>query len=285
MCWPSWLNNLKAESVEAELVTGPAARELEPNLADDIPGLAFFAGHGQVQPQLASWAMCEAARLGGADIRTYSPVTGIQRDEQGRISAVMTEDDKISTPVAVCTSGAWSADIGRMIGVDIPVVPRRGHILVSEPAPPIIKHAAMEASYTRTIDAEQASLLVASVIEHTKSGPILFGSSREFVGFDGNEQAAAISGIAARAVRFFPALANVQVMRCYTGFRPYTADHLPIVGDCEQVPGFYLNTGHEGGGICMGPVSGMLVAQLITGEEPAIPLAPYNIARFAAESS
>ena len=134
--------------------------------------------------------------------------------------------------------GRGAASIGKMVGVEVPVIPRRGHILVSEPAPAIIKHAAMGASYTRTIDAEAASLQVATVIEHTKSGPMLLGSSREFIGFDGNEQLAAVTGIAAGAVRFFPALAGVQIMRCYTGFRPYTADHLPILGVCEAVPGF-----------------------------------------------
>ena len=274
------VENLQSESVEAELVEGPAARDLEPNLAEDIPGLAFFPGHGQVQPQLASWAMAEAARVGGADIRPYSPVTGIEKDEQGKISGVVAGKERFSTPVVVCASGAWSSTIGEMVGVDVPVTPRRGHILVSEPAPPIIKHAAMEASYTRTIDAEASALLVACVIEHTKSGPMLFGSSREFIEFDPNEQMDAVTGIAARAVRFFPALAGVQIIRCYTGFRPYTADHLPILGACEAVPGFYLNTGHEGGGICMGPVSGMLVAQQVTGYETAIPLEPYNIGRF-----
>ena len=274
------VGNLQKESVEAELVDAPAARELEPNLAEDIPGLAFFPGHGQVQPQLASWAMAEAARMGGADIRPYTPVKRIEKDDLGRVSGVVAGDEKFSTPVVVCAAGAWSSTIGEMVGVEVPVVPRRGHILVSEPAPAIIKHAAMEASYTRTIDADASALLVACVIEHTKSGPMLFGSSREFIGFDGNEQMAAVTGIAARAVRFFPALAGVQIVRCYTGFRPYTEDHLPILGACEAVPGFYLNTGHEGGGICMGPVSGMLVAQIVMGKETAIPMDPYNIARF-----
>ena len=276
------VGNLQKESVEAELVDGPAARELEPNLAEDIPGLAFFPGHGQVQPQLASWAMAEAARMGGADIRPYTPVKRIEKDELGRVSGVVAGDEKFSTPVVICAAGAWSSTIGEMVGVEVPVVPRRGHILVSEPAPAIIKHAAMEASYTRTIDADASALLVACVIEHTKSGPMLFGSSREFIGFDGNEQMAAVTGIAARAVRFFPALAGMQIVRCYTGFRPYTSDHLPILGACEAVPGFYLNTGHEGGGICMGPVSGMLVAQIVMGKKTAIPMDPYNIARFGA---
>ena len=276
------VGNLQKESVEAELVDGPAARELEPKLAEDIPGLAFFPGHGQVQPQLASWAMAEAARMGGADIRPYTPVKRIEKDDLGRVSGVVAGEEMFSTPVVVCAAGAWSSTIGEMVGVEVPVVPRRGHILVSEPAPAIIKHAAMEASYTRTIDADASALLVACVIEHTKSGPMLFGSSREFIGFDGNEQMAAVTGIAARAVRFFPALAGVQIVRCYTGFRPYTEDHLPILGACEAVPGFYLNTGHEGGGICMGPVSGMLVAQIVMGKETAIPMDPYNIARFGA---
>jgi len=142
----------------------------------------------------------------------------------------------------------------------------------------------MEASYTRTIDADDAALQVAMVIEHTKSGTMLFGSSREFVDFDRRESLEAIRGIVRRAIRFFPALARVQAIRCYTGFRPYTPDHLPILGECEQAPGFYLATGHEGGGICMGPISGKLVAQQITDQTPDLSLDAYNISRFDCDS-
>jgi len=121
------------------------------------------------------------------------------------------------------------------------------------------------------------------VIEHTKSGTMLFGSSREFVGFDNNEQLDAIIIIAKRAIRFFPSLSQVQAIRCYTGFRPYTTDHLPILGKCNTLPGFYLATGHEGGGICMGPISGKLVAQQVLGQKSTIPLEPYGIGRFASK--
>ena len=121
---------------------------------------------------------------------------------------------------------------------------------------------------------------MARVIENTKSGAMQFGSSREFVDFDRRESLEAIKGIVRRAIRFFPALARVQAIRCYTGFRPYTPDHLPILGECEQVPGFHLATGHEGGGICMGPISGKLVAQQITDQTTDLSLEAYNISRF-----
>lgn len=278
------VDSLQGEGVRAHILQGPEMRDLEPELAEDIPGLAWFPDHAQVQPQLACWGMAQAAREGGAILETHSEVVAIERGRRGRVSSVVTSNGPITTPVVVNAAGAWSPTIGEMVGIRVPVRPRRGHIVVTEPVPPILRHSAMEASYTRTIDADDAALQVAMVIEHTKSGTMLFGSSREFVDFDRRESLEAIRGIVRRAIRFFPALARIQAIRCYTGFRPYTPDHLPILGECEQVPGFYLATGHEGGGICMGPISGKLVAQKITGQTPDLPLKAYSISRFDRDS-
>ena len=74
-----------------------------------------------------------------------------------------------------------------------------------------------------------------------------------------------MQAIAARAVRFLPELAQVGVIRSYAGLRPWSPDHLPLVGPVSASPGVYLATGHEGAGICLAPVTGRLVADCIIG--------------------
>jgi glycine/D-amino acid oxidase-like deaminating enzyme len=108
---------------------------------------------------------------------------------------------------------------------------------------------------------------VALVAEATSEGNLLLGSSRQFAGFDRSVDLDVICLIAARAVRFLPALELIPVIRSYAGLRPWSPDHLPLVGPCSEVPGFYLATGHEGAGIGLAPVTGKLIAGWISGAE------------------
>jgi glycine/D-amino acid oxidase-like deaminating enzyme len=271
---------VKAEGIEGHLLARQQIRECEPYLAEDVAGVALFPGDAQVQPMLACWAMADAARANGAAIETHTEVVGFERDVSGAVTSVLTNKGKSVTRTVVTAAGPWSPSIGQMVGVDIPVKPRRGHVVVTEPAPKIVYHKMLEATYLQTIDTTVDDLQVSSVVEDTRSGTILLGSSREFVGFDPNPRLDAIQRIVQRAIRFFPVLSKLHAIRAYTGFRPYTPDHKPILGPCESVPGFYLATGHEGGGICLGPITGKLMAQLLTGRVLDLPLEPYALKRF-----
>src|SRR5690606_21609279 len=87
--------------------------------------------------------------------------------------------------------------------------------------------------------------------------------------------------IARRAVRFFPKLEDFQLIRTYTGMRPWTEDHLPIISRVEEVPGFYIAAGHEGDGISLATVTGKLIEELINEkEETIIPSEPLRYDRF-----
>jgi sarcosine oxidase subunit beta len=108
---------------------------------------------------------------------------------------------------------------------------------------------------------------VALVAELTTSGTLLLGSSREFAGFDREVSLAVMQAIARRAIRFLPSLAGTPVIRSYAGLRPWSADHLPLIGPVDSVPGFYVATGHEGAGICLAPITGQLIAGWIAREK------------------
>jgi glycine/D-amino acid oxidase-like deaminating enzyme len=274
------IRTMQDNGVPCEFLSLKELRELEPNLAEDLAGGAIFPDDAQVQPMLAVFAFAKAAKLRGAVIQPFAPVESIEV-AHGRVVAVNTSAGRIPTSVVVNAAGVWTKAVGEMVGVDVPVLPRKGHIVVTEPVANLVYRKIQEAGYTKTVESDSAALSVATVVESTASGNILLGSSREIVGIDRTVNPDVIRAIVARAIRFFPCLARIHAIRSYAGLRPFTPDHVPIIGESDVVSGFYIATGHEGTGICMAPITGKLISQLITGEEPDLPVAELLPARFA----
>jgi glycine/D-amino acid oxidase-like deaminating enzyme len=272
---------MQASGVRCQLLSEAETREAEPFLSHDIGGALYFPDDAQVQPMLAAAALLKGAIRFGATFEPHTTVEAIELDSQGRVNGLRTNQGKIVTRRIVNAAGPWSPAIAALAGVELPIQPRKGHILVTEPLPKLVHHKVFEAGYADTVNSSASDLQVASVVEGTKSGTILIGSSRQLVGFDTTIEVRVLRALATRAVRFFPVLGKVNALRAYVGFRAFAPDHLPVIGEWPGVPGFYINTGHEGAGIGLGPISGQLLSQLITGQPPALDPAPYNPARFA----
>src|SRR5699024_12656227 len=96
-------------------------------------------------------------------------------------------------------------------------------------------------------------------LESTESISSLIGSSRQFVFYDSSIDIRVVETIANRAMRFLPKLDDVNIIRSYTGFRPFTEDHLPIVSAVDEVPGYYIAAGHEGDGIALAAGTGNMM--------------------------
>lgn len=257
--------SFQAAGVQLEILDSRDVRLLEPGLAPDVAGGFFFLDDAQVDARRATLALLSSARRRGLTLHTNAPVVAIERASNGRIAKVVTRAGEIMTGAVVCAAGVWSNEVSRLVGLELPIRPRKGHILVTAKIPRLVRHPLLEAGYTSTVQSASQDLQVALVAEMTASGTLLLGSSRQFAGLDLAVSLPVMQAIAARAVRFLPALAQVGVIRSYAGLRPWSPDHLPLVGPVSAAPGFYLATGHEGAGICLAPVTGRLVADCITG--------------------
>jgi sarcosine oxidase subunit beta len=117
------------------------------------------------------------------------------------------------------------------------------------------------------------------VFEPTEATNFLIGSSRRFVGMDTSCHIEVLQAMAQRAIRFFPVIKDIKIIRSYAGLRPFTPDHLPIISETE-VPGFYVAAGHEGDGIGLSLITGKLISQMICGEQPAVTTEPLKLSRF-----
>ncbi|MDO5696637.1 MAG: FAD-binding oxidoreductase [Dermatophilus congolensis] len=248
--------------VDAEVIDDP--HSLEPDLAPEIGQGIWYPQDAQVQPVLAAHALlAEARRRGARFVSGHEVTSGLHRG--GRLAGVRTDQGLFEADAVVNASGTWGGEVGRRLGGEVPVLPRRGFILVTEPTTPFIRHKVYSADYVANVAASTEGLETSVVVESTRGGTVLIGASRERVGYDMTMAPSTVATLARQAVTLFPRLAGLQLMRVYRGFRPYCPDHLPVIGPDPRVPGLVHACGHEGAGIGLAPATGDLVAAHLTG--------------------
>ena len=270
--------------IEVVDVPTDGIHDFEPHIRPDLAGAAYYPQDAQVQPMLLTAHLLRLARELGAVVSTATTVTGFDRSGPGEgaaLTGVRTNRGSISCAHVVNAAGTWAGEIGRLAGVEVPILPRRGFILVTEPMPPTVHRKVYAGEYVASTLSSEEGLQVSTVVEATRAGTILIGSSRERVGFDRTVSLPVIRAVAAQGLALFPSLAKAKVMRSYLGFRPYCPDHLPVIGPDPRAPGLWHACGHEGAGIGLSVGTAKLVAQSMTGRTPDLSLAPFAPQRFS----
>ena len=280
--------DMQACGIPMRMLDRKEIKEDEPYLADDLVGGLETACDGALFPIGLCYAYAFGAKKLGVEIKLYSPVTGIEQ-KAAREFTVRFGDDSLTAKNVVNCAGVWSPAIGKMVGLDIPVKPRQGQILVGEQTFQIGRRKVHEfgylaakfqtGGYKRPVSERVERNGVAFVFEPTESNNFLIGSSRRFAGEDISNDIDVMQALAERAVRFFPVLRDIKIIRAYTGIRPFTPDHMPIVSDTE-IPGFYIAAGHEGDGIGLSAISGKFISDMIAGNELPMDIAPLRFSRF-----
>ena len=256
--------------VDAEELGADRIRELEPWLSPDAQFAVHYPEDAQVQPVIAAEAMLASARRSGARVVVGEEVVSSVVDEYGRLRGVRTDRDEFRARTVVLAAGPRSGDVATLFGASLPVLPRRGMILVTARMPRRVLHKVYDADYVSAVSSDDAVLQTSTVVESTASGTVLIGSSRERVGYDDRLRTEVLSAIAAKATRLFPFLADTQVIRSYGGFRAYMPDHLPVIGPDPGIEGLWYAVGHEGAGVGLAPATAELLTDLITGDSPSV---------------
>ncbi|MFD5367956.1 NAD(P)/FAD-dependent oxidoreductase [Streptomyces sp. NPDC127103] len=265
--------------VVAHEVPGDRLHDLEPHLAPGLTGGFHYPQDAQVMPAHAAAQLLRAA---GDRVRLAlgEEVTGLLTGAGGAVRGVRTATRELHAPYVVNAAGTWGGAVADLAGVHLPVLPRRGFVLVTEPLPRVVRHKVYAADYVADVASGSAALQTSAVVEGTPAGPVLIGASRERVGFDRTLSTEVLRRLAAGATGLFPVLGTVRAIRTYPGFRPYLPDHLPAIGPDPRVPGLLHACGHEGAGIGLAPVTGQIVAAAVTGAEPPLDLHPFRPERF-----
>ena len=238
-----------------QLLSREAIVKMVPQVrSEDILGGTFCSTDGFVDPYSVMTGFALRAIDQGAKIICDAPVTAIDRDAQG-IAGVRSRQGTIATRVVVCAAGAWSAHVGNLVGVDLPVQPLRRMLVPTEPFDKISHAAPMTVDMATGFHfrPEGLGLLMA------------WNDPQEQPGFHTNFDPGFIEKILTRGVYRFPVLeeAEVNPSRAWAGLYEMTPDHHPILGAVPAVPGFYVATGFSGHGVMHSPATGKIMADLI----------------------
>ncbi len=266
----AWQN---ARGVAVEVLDAKAVRTRAPWLSGPIAGGTFGARDGFIDPGgLCNFFLREATRA-GARIRYGAEVEAIERGRSGAFR-LRTRTGAITARAVVDAAGAWARSLAEMVGVDLPVVPVRRHILMSGPC------AALPRVIPMTIDADSGVL----VRREGERVLIAYSNPDEPPGFGASFDPAFPERIAGPLQERFPAVsdAGIDLRRSWAGLYEVTPDHHAVLGPAPGVPGFFLANGFSGHGIMHSPAAGRAIAEMIVqGRSASVDVSALSIERFA----
>ncbi|MDZ7787521.1 MAG: FAD-dependent oxidoreductase [Halofilum sp. (in: g-proteobacteria)] len=238
---------------------------LEPHLGPDTTAVGYWPDDAQVQPMLACYQIARILQGGGVPYYFYQAVDDIRTDTAG-VAVTLADGRSLDARHLCVCAGAWTNEVLAPLDRSVPVRPRKGHILVLERGDVAIHSKIADFGYNATAestDEDDESVQTATIIEATRSGTILCGSSREFAGFDTTIDEGTVRRIMADCIGVVPDLARLRLIRAYTGLRPFSPDGHPIIGPLPGDERVLVATGQEGAGHGLAPISGELVADCI----------------------
>ncbi|MGP0824152.1 NAD(P)/FAD-dependent oxidoreductase [Serratia sp. CY50710] len=263
---------LAEQGVAAELLTAEQVAAMEPMLRQGIAGGLRVPGDGILYaPQAARWLLADA----GVAIDVVQG-EAIALDE----AAVRLADGReLAAPVVVLACGLRANDL-----LSQPLLrAKKGHLAITDRYPPRVRHQLVELGYGASAHASDGAS-VAFNVQARPTGQWLIGSSRQFDSVDSSLDMPLLAAMLMRAQHFLPTLAQLNIIRCWTGLRAASADGLPLLGAHPRHTWLWLALGHEGLGVTTALGSAALLAAQIGRQAPEIDDSPYLAARaFAAE--
>src|SRR6266478_3800349 len=256
---------------EARWVDAAEAARMVPVLnTDDVLGCTFCPTDGIASPADVTSGYASAARRHGARLKEGVEVVGIDLAND-RVQGVRTSSGDIATRLVFNCAGAWSSSIGRMAGLEIPVLPYRRHIAVTDTFPPVPRNNPM------TVDFQT------SLYFHPEGDGVLMGMSdrEEPPGFVEDVNWEFLEKMFAQAAHRAPALAGAGVKTAWSGLYEVTPDHQAILGPIRELEGFWCAAGFSGHGFMQAPAAALFLAQQLLDQASEVDISSFAFERFA----
>ncbi len=247
----------KSLGLDVSLLTPKEALDVVPYLnLDQLKAAAYCPTDGHANPFLVNFAYIKKAEKLGVTVLKNTTVKEIVVNN-GKIEKVITDKGEIETSIVVNAAGGWAAEIGQMVKIDLPIVPYRHQILVTEPVEHFLDPLVM--SFSKNIYFRQ-----------TEHGSLVMGESNyeEVPGYNHKASWQFLESIAKKITFFIPRLKDLSIVRQWSGLYATTPDALPIIDEFENVSRFITVGGYSGHGFMLAPISGKLVAEMIKFNKP-----------------
>lgn len=255
-----------ARGVRAELLDARALARAEPQLASGLAGALLVPDDSVVYPPTVARELARRAVQHGVHVREHATVATLAPRE-----VRFADGTRLATGAIVVAAGVASPSLVP----DLPIVPRKGHLVITTRRPEMVHHQLVELGYLQSAHSFGAAS-VAFNVQPRRNGQLLIGSSRELVGLDSSINRPLVASMLQRAQRFIPALDQTRVLRSWFGFRPTTPDKLPLIGRWPALPDLWIAAGHEGLGITMALGTAELIVAGVLGQVPAVDAAPFR---------
>ncbi len=246
--------------------------ELNPAVKlDGVLGGTFCTSDGWADPYSSTMGFAQRARSLGVEIVEETPVTGL-RVEDGRLTAVETSQGSISTKTVVIAAGAQAGEVGKLAGLDIPVLPYRRMSFVTEPFPAVPARVPMTIEFST------------GLYFHPESGGFLFGMSNpdEPSSFNRTVDDDWMTRTVTELCRLAPIFEDARVRRGWAGLYEITPDDNPVLGVVSGVDGVVVASGFSGHGYMQGPAIGRCIAEVILdGAATTVDISAFSPDRFA----
>lgn len=262
--------------LDVVLLDSHEAHKLEPALNPDVLGAKLSQGNGHLWPFGLVHGLAAAVARSGGVLLTHTTVLSLVRTRD-QVTGVETTSGAFTADHVVLATNAYTP----LLLPELPsgaIVPARGQILVTQPMAPMLNRP-----FGTNFDKEYG--------RQVAGGPILCGGFRrqdedEGLGhYEERVTTPVLSGIARCLTELYPALKDIQVVRCWAGIMGFTADGVPLIGPVAGSPGLMVAAGFNGSGFSWGLIVGHIMAALIAGETPAYDLAPFRPDRFAEQGT
>jgi sarcosine oxidase subunit beta len=278
------IETLRARGHRVELLTTREARSLEPGCSPTLLGAMYSPLRSQADPRRATRAFATLAEREGARILINHEVGALAPRPAGGYAA-HTPHGEIVAGALVIAAGAWCGPLGALLGLDIPIVPVRGQMWATPPAPPSVFQtiSSAESQHAWHVDpgGEPPFLTIrtgARVTRHLygrqrRDGEIIFGGDREQAGWNTTPDPAGIEVNRSHAAEVLPFLAGLAVARTWAGLMPFPRDGKPLIGRVPGRDNLWIVSGLASSGFGRGPMAGKLLADYMHTGTPAPVLA------------
>ncbi|CAI0881725.1 NAD(P)/FAD-dependent oxidoreductase [Serratia quinivorans] len=262
------LQRMAEYGVTSETLNAAQVIALEPMLRPGLAGGLRVPGDGIVYaPNVARWLVADA----GPAVRVIAGEVSVLEQQ----AVVLTSGERLTAPVVVLACGLQADRL-----LEQPLLrAKKGHLAITDRYPQRVRHQLVELGYGASAHASDGTS-VAFNVQARPTGQLLIGSSRQFDVPDSDIDMPLLAAMLARAGTFLPALAQMNIIRCWTGLRAASADGLPLLGPHPQHRWLWLALGHEGLGVTTALGSAALIAAQIHNHRPAIDDTPYLAARM-----
>jgi len=254
--------------INSKILTPEEIKEVAPGLnTEGMLGASWNEKDGHINPHTLTFAYADAAKRLGAVIQTQTLVTGIEVKEN-KVTGVKTTKGDWDVGSIVCAAGPWSVEVAKWVGLDVPIVPERHQILITEPI------ERMKHPMTLCLDD-------GSYFKQCPNGTFMLGwgnpNEKKDTSFESSWEF--LLEVSRRVLAKMPCLSEVRVVRQWTGPYDITPDQQAIVG-ATPVEGFYLDCGWSGHGLQFAPSIGRIMSEIVMGQEPFIDVSVFRFTRF-----